>query len=461
MTYDEASDSDARSREKKGRRVDGKKLLQQLDREVEFFRRRALLIAATATGLAAALFAAWVVAHDGSGMQLGSLALALLAALGAGVFAQRTEVRTGSLVFVVGQSLALAGVLFFSDSSLLPLGYLFITFSIVSAFLLGPTSSIWVGGAGAAVVLARAVVEMLGPGASAEQGSGLGSGAISLAGVEGIVVVLSAGAIFLLTREAARRQSLLAVGAHSSRDLNKEILSISSRLGAASGEIQAMMQEQTQAAMSQSSAVEETRQVLRSVADSAEEIVSAADTALGNAQVTYTNSERVAKNIKTLSGHTQDILSMLDSIKEVADRSDLLALNAALEGAKAGEVGRGFSLVANQMQRLAERVSSAVLDIQELTVDIRQATTATQLSMEEAMKLASATTEASQKISLITQQQRSGVSQVSTAMDDIVELTSHVASGTEQTITSTQDLQSLAETLMELVKETQGRESIH
>jgi methyl-accepting chemotaxis protein len=271
-----------------------------------------------------------------------------------------------------------------------------------------------------------------------------------------IFMVSVAVVVFLFTREAMENTEMLRQGTQENEKLNREILEVASRLGAATGQIYAMTQEQTQAAMHQSSAVEETRQVLKSVAEASAEIVTAAQLTLDNAEVTVKNSKRVSENIRTLSNHTQDIFRILEAINEVADKSDLLALNAALEGTKAGEVGRGFSLVASQMQRLAESTAQSVRDIQELTHDIRQATTETQLSMEEATKLASATTEAAHKINLITQQQRSGVEQVSTAVNDIVELTTKVATSTEQTISSTRDLQEMSEHLTELVKSFRG-----
>src|SRR4029077_20627123 len=120
------------------------------------------------------------------------------------------------------------------------------------------------------------------------------------------------------------------------------------------------------------------------------------------------NSQVVAERIAALSGHTRRISEILEVIKDIANKSDLLALNAALEGTKAGEAGRGFSLVAAQMQRLAENVMGSVQDIKKLVADIRDASQAAVLATEEGTKLADATTEMARQIRLITQQQQTG-----------------------------------------------------
>ncbi len=74
-------------------------------------------------------------------------------------------------------------------------------------------------------------------------------------------------------------------------------------------------------------------------------------------------SKAVADAILTLNEDLQQVSKIAQVINAVAERSDLLALNAALEGTKAGEVGRGFSLVAAEMRKLAESVSQSAQDI--------------------------------------------------------------------------------------------------
>ena len=74
-------------------------------------------------------------------------------------------------------------------------------------------------------------------------------------------------------------------------------------------------------------------------------------------------AKEVAEVVSKLNSELLQVSRIAHVIKQVADRSDLLALNAALEGTKAGEVGRGFSVVAAEMRKLAENVAHSAKDI--------------------------------------------------------------------------------------------------
>lgn len=420
------------------------RIAKRVDERIVSFRRYFLMVTTSMIGVTAFGYLLFTVAETGDTAKLVFLGLGITLAVVSFLLAYGGRVDPAAKAFVYGNFPLIALPMLATQSAPLSSLVAAIGLVILAPFLIRPIHAIVFGGG--------FVVTIIAANASALSSRGL-SPAESEALVMGAVFIASASvAIYLFTREADQNRAMLTHGARENEEVNREILQVASRLGAATGEIFAMTKEQTEAALHQSSAVEETRQVLRSVADASAEIVAAAQQTLENAEVTLQNSQRVAENIRTLSSHTQDIFRILEGIREVADKSDLLALNAALEGTKAGEVGRGFSLVASQMQRLAENTARSVRDIQELTHDIRQATTETQLSMEEATKLASATTEAAHKINLITQQQRSGVEQVSTAMDDIVELTTRVASSTKQTIASTTELQQMSGRLTGLVR---------
>ena len=86
------------------------------------------------------------------------------------------------------------------------------------------------------------------------------------------------------------------------------------------------------------------------------------------------NAVEVDDAIGKLSKRVERIGTVVEVIDEIADRSDLLALNAALEGAKAGEAGRGFSIVAAEMRRLAENVMESTKEIKNLITEIREST---------------------------------------------------------------------------------------
>ncbi len=235
------------------------------------------------------------------------------------------------------------------------------------------------------------------------------------------------------------------------RGLVEQIQENASRVASASGEIAAMAQQQEVSAVEQGGAIEETRRTLAAMVEASAQIADSARGVADNAQSTLENAQRITTRIHTLAGHTQRITEILEIIKDVANKSELLALNAALEGTKAGEAGRGFSLVASQMQRLAESVMESVKDVKELTANIREATNATALATEDATRLAGETTDAAQRIRSITEQQSTSTQQVTSAMDDIAEATHQGAAGTNQTLQAVRELSTIADRLNEYV----------
>jgi len=185
------------------------------------------------------------------------------------------------------------------------------------------------------------------------------------------------------------------------------------------------------------------------------------------------NAVEVDDAIAKLSKRVERIGTVVEVIDEIADRSDLLALNAALEGAKAGEAGRGFSIVAAEMRRLAENVMESTKEIKNLITEIREATHAAKDASDgnkreaaEGEKLGAGamqnvsgilagiqeTSDAARVIHLATQQQRTATEQVVQSMSEIEEVTRQAQAGSKQATGAAAELTKLAERLAELVK---------
>lgn len=181
----------------------------------------------------------------------------------------------------------------------------------------------------------------------------------------------------------------------------------------------------------------------------------------------------VSESITKLLRRVERIGTVVEVIDEIADRSDLLALNAALEGSRAGEAGKGFSIVAAEMRRLAENVLDSTKEIKNLITEIREATAAaataadaSRTATESGERLGSVaasavegilagvqeTSDAARVINLATQQQRTATEQVVASMAEIEDVTRQTTQASKQATSAAAELTQLAGRLSELIK---------
>src|SRR5205823_8373543 len=97
--------------------------------------------------------------------------------------------------------------------------------------------------------------------------------------------------------------------------------------------------------------------------------------------------QAIASDILALSGRTQQIGEITATVNDLADQSNILALNASIEAAKAGEQGKGFAVVASEVRNLAEQSKQATGQVRAILGDIQQATTGAVLATEQATKV--------------------------------------------------------------------------
>ncbi len=178
--------------------------------------------------------------------------------------------------------------------------------------------------------------------------------------------------------------------------------------------------------------------------------------------------QETAKRIKRLGESSQEIGDIVSLIDNITEQTNVLALNAAIQAAAAGEAGRGFTIVAEEVQRLAERSTKATKEIAARVKSIQADTTDAVVAMEqsthqvvEGTKLSVAANQALldiqnvtprlanlvQSISVATQKQTEIAEQVSLGMTQILEVTDKTTAGAAQIVTSVIKLGETARTL--------------
>lgn len=182
--------------------------------------------------------------------------------------------------------------------------------------------------------------------------------------------------------------------------------------------------------------------------------------------------QETSKRIKRLGESSQEIGDIVGLINDIADQTNILALNAAIQASMAGEAGRGFAVVADEVQRLAERSANATRQIETLVKTIQADTNEAVSSMEsttsevvKGAKLAKDAGEALeevqgvsntlasliQSISNAAQQQAVSAGHISSTMNIIQDITSQTSSGTMATARSVGRLNEMAAALQESV----------
>lgn len=274
-----------------------------------------------------------------------------------------------------------------------------------------------------------------------------------------------------------------------------EILEAAMRLGSSSAE--------TAAAVIQATAtVEEVKQTAKLATEKAQYV---AETAQNTAQISHQGRKSVqesadamhhiqrqmessAESIVLLSEQNQAIGEIMASVIDLAEQSKLLAVNAAIEAAKAGEQGKGFAIVAQEIKRLAEQSKQASAQVRAILNDIRKATGTATFTAEQGSKAVASgmersaqadeairmltdsiegAAEAATQIAVSAQQQWAGMDQVALAMHNIGQASAENVISTQRAEETARKLHELGLKLKQLaaayqpeIAEPQGWETV-
>ena len=290
----------------------------------------------------------------------------------------------------------------------------------------------------------------------------------------------------------------LAVGgvasALLSRALTRDIGTAVQHVQSSSTELQAAANQQATASREQAAATTETTTTIRELVATARQIAESAQRVSQIAEQTTSaargGEQTVARAQEALGGikrqvdlvvthmlelgqKSQQIGGILEIINELAEQTNILSINATIEASGAGEMGKRFAAVADEIRKLADRVGGSARDIRRLIDEIRSAVNTTVMATEQGTKavdlgtrqvgevaasftqiaaMVATTTEAAREIELSTKQQTTAVEQVNVAMVNVAQAARETEASSSETLNTAAQLSTLSRDLTRMIQ---------
>ncbi|WP_239082433.1 methyl-accepting chemotaxis protein [Actinoplanes teichomyceticus] len=307
------------------------------------------------------------------------------------------------------------------------------------------------------------------------------------------IAILAIVALGLATTGAA-----ILVAWRLSRDLRREVGAAVGHIQSSSAQLEAAAAQQVNGGRDQASAMSEITTTInellitsRQIADSAQRVSKIAEdteSAARNGDATIqetrasitairTQVDQIVQHMLALGEKSQQIGVVVDLVWELAEQTNILAINATIEASGAGEWGRRFAVVAEEIRKLADRTAASAKEIRALIDDVRGAVNTTVMATEIGAKavdtgarqfdnatnafrqiaqLVATTNDATREIELSTKQQTTAVEQVNVAASDTARVSRETEATAVQTKQTATHLSNLSGDLLELVG-TRGR----
>ncbi|GIM98294.1 hypothetical protein Ato02nite_100870 [Paractinoplanes toevensis] len=284
-----------------------------------------------------------------------------------------------------------------------------------------------------------------------------------------------------------------AIAVRLNRRLRREVGTAVNHIQGSSAQLQAAAAQQASGGRAQSTAMNEITTTIngalltsREIADHVERLArTAEDTATAahsggetieqtrrSLSVIRTQVDQIVHHMAALGEKSQQIGGVVELVAELAQQTNILAINAAIEATGAGEWGHRFAVVADEIRKLADRTAASANEIHTLVDDVRDAVgttvTATEIgatavdsgtrqfddandSFQRIAQLVMTTNDATREIELSTQQQSTAMEQVNLAASDTARITQQTGSSAAQTRQTAEHLTTLSRELLELI----------